>query len=320
MRAGGFEEWLRPRARQGAGRGRLVRLPRAARGARPAFCAEALAHHAVFPRRGPATPPSARRLRYFPAMAARMPELRDAPSCIAARSSTSARRASTSRWPRCARARRAPVAGRCGRRRGVRTCARCAATRAARARGAAGRARPSRPPTSRPTWWGSPRCWPVALGYRSPVLCSGRMRADTLRAGMLLAGRAAGARAPAGSHGPPTGARCGGARRAGARYGDGVQPRFTEAARSHGRRRCRRPRERSGCRPATRHAASARLAVARRGRHAGAAAGRVHSELVDLAGAPVPRPQRAAANGERERGATAPPPTPRVLTYRSARR
>jgi glycosyltransferase involved in cell wall biosynthesis len=76
--AGGFEEWIRP------GRGKALaedvwfgyRALRA--GARPAFCAEALAHHAVFPRAWTGYVAERARLRFFPAMAARMPELRDA--------------------------------------------------------------------------------------------------------------------------------------------------------------------------------------------------------------------------------------------------
>ena len=75
-RVGGFEDWL------DVGTGKLMaedvwfgwRARRA--GARSAFAAEALAHHAVFPR-GPGAY-IAERLRagHFPAIAARMPELR----------------------------------------------------------------------------------------------------------------------------------------------------------------------------------------------------------------------------------------------------
>ena len=76
--AGGFEQWLTPR------RGKALaedvwfgyRVLRA--GARPAFCAAALAHHAVFPRAWRAYAAERARLRFFPAMAARMPELRRA--------------------------------------------------------------------------------------------------------------------------------------------------------------------------------------------------------------------------------------------------
>ncbi len=77
-RVGGFEEWLRP------WRGKALaedvwfgwRALRA--GARPAFASGALAHHAVFPRSWAAYAAERSRLAYFPAMAARMPELRAA--------------------------------------------------------------------------------------------------------------------------------------------------------------------------------------------------------------------------------------------------
>ena len=75
-RAGGFETWIGPR------RGKALaedvwfghRALRA--GARPAFCAQALAHHAVFARGPGAYVAERARLRFFPAMTARMPELR----------------------------------------------------------------------------------------------------------------------------------------------------------------------------------------------------------------------------------------------------
>jgi len=76
LRLGGFEEWITPR------RGKALaedvwfghRALRA--GARPVFCREALAHHAVHSR-GPWGYAAERaRLRFFPAMTARMPELR----------------------------------------------------------------------------------------------------------------------------------------------------------------------------------------------------------------------------------------------------
>jgi glycosyltransferase involved in cell wall biosynthesis len=76
--AGGFEAWLDP------GRGKALGEDvwfgyRALRvGARPAFCPGALAHHAVFPRGWSAYAAERARLRFFPAMAARMPELRGA--------------------------------------------------------------------------------------------------------------------------------------------------------------------------------------------------------------------------------------------------
>lgn len=73
---GGFDQWLRPR------RGKALaedvwfgeRCLRA--GARAAFCAEALAHHAVFPRSAVSYVAERARLRYFPAMVAQMPALR----------------------------------------------------------------------------------------------------------------------------------------------------------------------------------------------------------------------------------------------------
>ena len=77
-RAGGFDPW------PGSGPGRAMaegawfgwKAIRA--GARGTFCADALAHGAVR-RRGPVefVAAHARKLRYFPAMVARMPELRD---------------------------------------------------------------------------------------------------------------------------------------------------------------------------------------------------------------------------------------------------
>jgi glycosyltransferase involved in cell wall biosynthesis len=74
--AGGFEQWLRP------ARGKALaedvwfgyRVLRA--GARPAYCPQALARHAVFPRSWRGYAGERKRLRYFPAMVRRMPELR----------------------------------------------------------------------------------------------------------------------------------------------------------------------------------------------------------------------------------------------------
>jgi glycosyltransferase involved in cell wall biosynthesis len=76
-RLGGFESWLRPR--RGIELGEDVLLGWRARrdGARTGFCEEALAWHEVFPR-GPRRYVAERaRLRFFPAMAARIPELRE---------------------------------------------------------------------------------------------------------------------------------------------------------------------------------------------------------------------------------------------------
>jgi glycosyltransferase involved in cell wall biosynthesis len=75
-RVGGFEEWLRPSLGKAMAEDvwfgyRALRL-----GARTAFCAEALAHHAVFARSWREYVAERRRVRYFPAMAAKMPELR----------------------------------------------------------------------------------------------------------------------------------------------------------------------------------------------------------------------------------------------------
>jgi cellulose synthase/poly-beta-1,6-N-acetylglucosamine synthase-like glycosyltransferase len=77
-RLGGFEDWLDP------GRGKPLaedfwfgwRLRRA--GGSTRFCAEALVHHAVFPSSVGARVREQLRLRHFPAMAAKVPELREA--------------------------------------------------------------------------------------------------------------------------------------------------------------------------------------------------------------------------------------------------
>lgn len=76
-RAGGFAEWLDP------GRGKALAedawfAHRALRaGARPAYCSAALAYHAVEPRGWREYAAERVRLRHFPAIMARMPELRD---------------------------------------------------------------------------------------------------------------------------------------------------------------------------------------------------------------------------------------------------
>jgi glycosyltransferase involved in cell wall biosynthesis len=76
-RVGGFETWLGPR--RGIELGEDVWLGWRARrsGARTAFSAEALAWHAVIPRDVRAYVAEHARLRFFPALAARVPELRD---------------------------------------------------------------------------------------------------------------------------------------------------------------------------------------------------------------------------------------------------
>jgi glycosyltransferase involved in cell wall biosynthesis len=75
--AGGFEQWLAPRRGKALAEDVWFGYRALRAGARPAFCPEALAHHAVFPRSWPAYIAERARLRFFPAMAARMPELRD---------------------------------------------------------------------------------------------------------------------------------------------------------------------------------------------------------------------------------------------------
>jgi len=75
-RLGGFESWLRPR--RGLELGEDVWFGWSARraGARVRFCADALVHHAVFPRGPRAFVAERARLRLFPALVARVPELR----------------------------------------------------------------------------------------------------------------------------------------------------------------------------------------------------------------------------------------------------
>jgi glycosyltransferase involved in cell wall biosynthesis len=75
---GGFESWLGPRAGKELGEDVWFGWRAVRSGARTAYCPEALAHHEVFPR-GPLGFATERwRLRFFPSMARRMPELRDA--------------------------------------------------------------------------------------------------------------------------------------------------------------------------------------------------------------------------------------------------
>jgi glycosyltransferase involved in cell wall biosynthesis len=76
-RVGGFEDWITPRFGKAIAEDvwfgyRALRL-----GAHPAFCDQALAHHAVFKRTWRSYLAERRRLVYFPAMAAKMPELRE---------------------------------------------------------------------------------------------------------------------------------------------------------------------------------------------------------------------------------------------------
>jgi glycosyltransferase involved in cell wall biosynthesis len=75
--AGGFEEWITPRRGKALAEDVWFGHRALRQGARPAFCAQALAHHAVFRRGWRAYVVERTRLRYFPAMARQMPELRD---------------------------------------------------------------------------------------------------------------------------------------------------------------------------------------------------------------------------------------------------
>jgi hypothetical protein len=76
--AGGFEQWLVPRRGKALAEDVWFGYRALRAGARPAFCADAVAHHAVFPRGWRAYAAERARLRFFPAMTARMPELRHA--------------------------------------------------------------------------------------------------------------------------------------------------------------------------------------------------------------------------------------------------
>jgi glycosyltransferase involved in cell wall biosynthesis len=75
---GGFEEWIAPSRGKALAEDVWFGYRALRAGARPAFCAHALAHHAVFARPWHAYVAERARLRYFPAMARRMPELRAA--------------------------------------------------------------------------------------------------------------------------------------------------------------------------------------------------------------------------------------------------
>lgn len=75
-RVGGFEEWIAPRF-GGAIAEDLWFAYRALRlGARPSFCEEALAHHAVHQRAWSGYVAERHRLAYFPAIASQIPEIR----------------------------------------------------------------------------------------------------------------------------------------------------------------------------------------------------------------------------------------------------
>lgn len=75
-RSGGFEEWLVPEIGKAMAEDVWFGWKARRHGATTSFCEQALAHHAVFPRPWTEYVAERRRLRYFPAMAAKMPELR----------------------------------------------------------------------------------------------------------------------------------------------------------------------------------------------------------------------------------------------------
>jgi glycosyltransferase involved in cell wall biosynthesis len=75
-RLGGFESWLGPQAGKELGEDVWFGWRARRAGARIAACPRALAHHAVFPRDAAGYVAERWRLRFFPALAKRIPELR----------------------------------------------------------------------------------------------------------------------------------------------------------------------------------------------------------------------------------------------------
>jgi glycosyltransferase involved in cell wall biosynthesis len=75
-RLGGFEQWLRPRSGKALAEDVWFGYRALRAGASTSFCADALAHHAVFERDWREYVRERWRLQYFPAMAGQMPELR----------------------------------------------------------------------------------------------------------------------------------------------------------------------------------------------------------------------------------------------------
>jgi glycosyltransferase involved in cell wall biosynthesis len=75
-RAGWFEEWLDVKIGISMFEDTWLAWRARRLGARTAFCPEAVVHHAVFPRGWREYVAERRRLRYFPALAAQVPELR----------------------------------------------------------------------------------------------------------------------------------------------------------------------------------------------------------------------------------------------------
>jgi glycosyltransferase involved in cell wall biosynthesis len=76
-RLGGFEPWLSPARSKELAEDVWFGWRAVRSGARTAFCDDALVHHAVFERSPRDYVAERLRLRYFPAMAARIPELRE---------------------------------------------------------------------------------------------------------------------------------------------------------------------------------------------------------------------------------------------------
>ena len=76
-RLGGFEEWFDPGARRPIGEDVWLGWRARRAGARTTFAPDALVHHAVIPRGAREYVAERRRLEHFPAMVARIPELRE---------------------------------------------------------------------------------------------------------------------------------------------------------------------------------------------------------------------------------------------------
>jgi glycosyltransferase involved in cell wall biosynthesis len=75
---GGFDDWIVPDIEAPFGEDVAFAWEAKRGGARTAFCHDALVHHAVFPRTARSAAAERWRCEHFPALAARVPELRDA--------------------------------------------------------------------------------------------------------------------------------------------------------------------------------------------------------------------------------------------------
>ena len=199
-RAGGFEHWLEARLGKALAEDAWLgwRLRRA--GARSVFCEEALVHHAVFDR-GPGEFVAERaRLAYFPAIAARMPELRRTmtfrPRLLSARSAAfdaalagaAVAAARRSRWPLVAALPWAAMVARAARPWRRRAPAVAATEAAADAVGFAALALAARAPAACCSEGGAaPLCWPRDAradgGQHVPAPPSRRLRADVALVG-----------------------------------------------------------------------------------------------------------------------------------------